>query len=172
VSYLSAIHGISGLISLWMLGETTGTNATDSAESNPGTYTGGFTPGQAGPPRVQRGAVERQHRVRFTWHATEPAASLSRIGVHVGGVNYHRHSPDVPRPAFGVLDALQRRHRRGADFRLTDSAAGDPIAKAQAASNNGRLTFLCRHLRRERGQGSRGRTGTVSRKRSPGAFVT
>jgi hypothetical protein len=47
-TYSSTILGTPGLVSYWRLGETSGTSAADSKGSNPGTYTGGVTPGTAG----------------------------------------------------------------------------------------------------------------------------
>lgn len=41
--YAATVLATAGLVSYWRLNETGGTTAADSADSNPGTYTGGFT---------------------------------------------------------------------------------------------------------------------------------
>jgi RHS repeat-associated protein len=46
--YASAVSGTSGLISYWRLDDSTGTSACDAKGTNVGTYSGGFTLGQAG----------------------------------------------------------------------------------------------------------------------------
>ncbi len=47
-SYASTVLGTSGLLSYWRLGESSGSTAVDSKDSNNGTYTGGFTLGKPG----------------------------------------------------------------------------------------------------------------------------
>lgn len=47
MSYDSVVLGDTP-VSYWELNESSGTTATDSADSNPGTYSGGFTLGQPG----------------------------------------------------------------------------------------------------------------------------
>lgn len=44
--YSSTVLSTAGLVSYWRLNETSGTNAADSQDSNPGTYTGGYTQNQ------------------------------------------------------------------------------------------------------------------------------
>ena len=46
--YATTVLGSSGLLSYWRLGEASGVTATDSKDSNNGTYTGGFTLGKLG----------------------------------------------------------------------------------------------------------------------------
>lgn len=47
-AYYSAVMGTSGLTSYWRLDESAGTNAADTFDSNPGTYTAGYTLGAVG----------------------------------------------------------------------------------------------------------------------------
>src|ERR1700684_996358 len=47
-SYSGTVSGTGGLVSFWQLDDTSGTTAVDSADSNNGTYQGGFAPGANG----------------------------------------------------------------------------------------------------------------------------
>ena len=47
-SYSSTVSGTAGLVSFWQLDDTSGTTAVDSADSNNGTYQGGFALGANG----------------------------------------------------------------------------------------------------------------------------
>src|ERR1700722_6292786 len=47
-SYSGTVSGTAGLVSFWQLDDTSGTTAVDSADSNNGTYQGGFAPGANG----------------------------------------------------------------------------------------------------------------------------
>lgn len=47
-AYSRAVSGTAGLLGYWRLGDSTGTVACDAKGTNPGTYAGGFTLGQAG----------------------------------------------------------------------------------------------------------------------------
>jgi hypothetical protein len=47
-SYSGTVSGTGGLVSFWQLDDTSGTTAVDSADSNNGTYQGGFTLGANG----------------------------------------------------------------------------------------------------------------------------
>ncbi len=47
-SYATTVLGTSGLVSYWRLGESSGTTAVDSKDSNDGTFNGGFTLGKLG----------------------------------------------------------------------------------------------------------------------------
>jgi hypothetical protein len=73
--YANRLLGMSGLVSYWRLGETSGTVAADSKGTNPGTYTGGFTLNQTGALTDPNKAV-RLTRASSGYVAVPDSASL------------------------------------------------------------------------------------------------
>jgi hypothetical protein len=110
-AYSAIVLTESSLVSYWQLNETTGTTATDSADSNPGTYTGGFTLNQTGMGSTGAGvlfngstgyvAVSNATNLQFTGNFTLEALIKTTYSGNFAGI-IAKYSATSGNPGYAI----------------------------------------------------------------------